>query len=267
MKTKMIQMKRYGRFLLLLVMLSAATVGKAQDLDSLMNVCYRALNNGDTVTFNLTYPKISDAYLKKYDEMYKVQLVLDSLRNEDQGIRFLVMDLQKNPGKNGHLLPVVRRKMHEIDKENAKVVASIVDKYGWLGREDIGDDANETLFLCIQHCEDSVIQHKYLPIIEDAVRKGNAKPWHFAFLTDRTLMNQGKPQIYGTQRVTIDGRTYPVPLQNPREVDALRKSIGMESLDEYMQGEGEHFSVEDYLKEEATINEKFQRWFKGRNEK
>ena len=112
-----------------------------------------------------------------------------------------------------------------------------------------------------------MIQHKYLPIIEDAVHKGNAKPWHFAFLTDRILMNQGKPQVYGTQTVIIDGRTLPVPLQNPREVDALRKSIGMESLDEYMQEHGEHFSVEDYLKEEATINEKFQRWFKGRNEK
>ena len=259
----MVQIKRYGRFLFLLAMLSAATVGMAQELDSLMNVCYRSLDNGDTATFNLTYPKISNAYLKKYDEMYKVQLVLDSLRNEDQGIRFLVIDLQKNPGKNGHLLPVIRRKMHEIDKENAKVVASIVDKYGWLGREDIGDDANETLFLCIQHCEDSVIQHKHLPIIEDAVHKGNAKPWHYAYLTDRILMNQGKPQIYGTQRFPVNGRLVPVPLQNPREVDALRKSIGLESLDEYMQESGEHFSVADYLKEEATINENFQRWFQN----
>ena len=255
------------RFLLLPVMLSVATAGMAQELDSLMNVCYRSLDKGDTATFNLTYPKICDAYEQKYDEMYEVRKVLDRLRKSDQSIRILVIDLQKKLGKNGHLLPVVRRKMHEIDKENAKVVASIIDKYGWLGTEDIGDDGNQTLFLCIQHCEDSVIQHKYLPIIEDAVHKGNAKPWHFAFLTDRILMNQGKPQVYGTQTVIIDGRTYPVPLQNPREVDALRKSIGMESLDEYMQEHGEHFSVEDYLKEEATINEKFQRWFKGRNEK
>ena len=38
----------------------------------------------------------------------------------------------------------------------------------------------------------------------------------------------------------------------------------MESLDNYMQGFGEHFSVADYLKEEVSINAIFKHWLLNR---
>ena len=63
-------------------MLSVATAGMAQELDSLMNVCYRSLDKGDTATFNLTYPKICDAYEQKYDEMYEVEKTIKMNKKE-----------------------------------------------------------------------------------------------------------------------------------------------------------------------------------------
>ena len=42
-------------------------------------------------------------------------------------------------------------------------------------------EANETLFLGIQHIDDLVVQSKYLPTIKDAVKKEMLSPgiWHF----------------------------------------------------------------------------------------
>lgn len=37
-------------------------------------------------------------------------------------------------------------------------------------------------------------------MLQQAVQTGKANGWHLAFLTDRILMNQGKKQIYGTQK-------------------------------------------------------------------
>lgn len=232
----------------------------AQTLDSLTNVCYTALEHEDTVAFEQTYPLLYDAYSREYDEFYLVILTLKKVHDSDQGIRILLSDIYKDMGGKGKYLPKVRQMMSNIDKRNASIVTQIIDKYGWLGKDDIGEDANETLFLCIQHCQDSLIQHKYLPIIKEAVSKGSAEPWHFAFLTDRVRMNGGQPQIYGTQTIKANGRTYPVPLQDPYTVDDLRQEIGLEPLDDYMQGFGERFSVDEYLKAEPIIKQCFEHW-------
>lgn len=257
-------MRQTKALFLVLVALAFTMSASAQSLDSLKTICYEALESDDTATFNRTYPMLYEAFTRENDEYYEVRQTLAKIRNTDQSIRILVADIHRNMAGRGKYLPLVRPVMNAIDRANVEIVTNFIDKHGWLGKDDIGEDGNETLFLCIQHCQDSVIQHKYLPIIEDAVKKGNAEPWHFAFLTDRVLMNQGKPQIYGTQTIAAKGRTFLVPLQNTCEVDALRKSIGLESLDNYMQGFGEHFSVADYLKEEASINAIFKHWLLNR---
>ena len=257
-------MRQTKALFLVLVALAFTMSASAQSLDSLKTICYEALESDDTATFNRTYPMLYEAFTRENDEYYEVRQTLAKIRNTDQSIRILVADIHRNMAGRGKYLSLVRPVMNAIDRANVEIVTNFIDKHGWLGKDDIGEDGNETLFLCIQHCQDSVIQHKYLPIIEDAVKKGNAEPWHFAFLTDRVLMNQGKPQIYGTQTIAAKGRTFLVPLQNTREVDALRKSIGLESLDNYMQGFGEHFSVADYLKEEASINAIFKHWLLNR---
>ena len=233
---------------------------EAQTIDSLTNACYNALELKDTMAFNRTYPLLYDAFVRENDDMYEVTQKLLKVRDSDQSIRILLNDIYSDMEGKGKYLSMVRRIMSDIDQKNARIVTQIIDQYGWLGKDDIGEDANETLFLCIQHCQDSLVQHKYLPIIKEAVDKGNAEPWHFAFLTDRVRMNAGQSQIYGTQTIKSEGRTYPVPLQDPYAVDRLRREIGLEPLNDYMQGFGEHFSVDEYLKAEPTIKQRYKNW-------
>ena len=255
----------FSRFSLMVLALLSATVSvQAQTLDSLNTVCYRSLENGDMATFDATYPMLYDVYVQENDDLYEVVQTLKRIHDTDQSIRILLSDALRHKDDKKDLIPIIRQKMSRIDTENADLVTGIIDQYGWLGKDDIGEDGNETLFLCIQHCQDSIIQNKYLPILKEAVDAGNAEPWHYAFLTDRVLMNQCKAQVYGTQTITTNGRTLLVPLQNVREVDVLRKGIGLGSLNAYMRSFGEHFSVEDYIKEESLINESFQRWYDNR---
>lgn len=131
---------------------------------------------------------------KSYNNALRLQL--KEIQNRDQGIRILYLQIKCDSLKNS---------LHEymktvVDKECATQIAALLDTTGWLGPGEIGNEANETLFLGIQHIDDLSVQQKYLPMLQQAVQTGKANGWHLAFLTDRILMNQGKKQIYGTQK-------------------------------------------------------------------
>ncbi|WP_407534341.1 DUF6624 domain-containing protein [Elizabethkingia miricola] len=184
-----------------------------------------------------------------------VRLKLLDVQSKDQSIRLIYQELKKTYTDDSDLVKSASEKMKKIDLESVDIVAKIIDKYGWLGKDKIGKEANETLFLGIQHIDDLVVQSKYLPTIKDAVKKGNAEPWHLAFLTDRILMNQGKKQIYGTQKI-ITKKTetsYIIPLENPEKVDELRKEIGLDPLNDDLQEDGLSWNLEDYKKDLPRI--------------
>jgi len=197
---------------------------KAQSLSHLLDSCYQFLEKGDVASFNDNYVKILDAYEAEYNpEYYRLGKELAQMRVKDQSIRLLLLDAQKRDKP----VSKIREIMKAIDRVNAHRVMEIIDQYGWLSPDDIGYEANEALFLCVQHAEDSIIQNKCLPILEEAVKEGNAEGWQYAFLTDRSLMNQGETQIYGTQRILRDGVYYLVPIQDIDRVDSLREALGL----------------------------------------
>ena len=67
------------------------------------------------------------------------------------------------------------------------------------------------------------------------IDKREAKGWQLAFLEDRALMLQGKPQIYGTQHVLDgNGELQPYTIAQLEKVDGSRKTLGLESLAECM---------------------------------
>ncbi|OPC03517.1 hypothetical protein BAS09_07455 [Elizabethkingia ursingii] len=192
---------------------------------------------------------------KKSNYNNDVRLKLLDVQSKDQSIRFIYQELKEKYPYDNDLVKSAAKKMKKIDLESADAVAKIIDKYGWLGKDKIGKEANETLFLGIQHIDDLVVQSKYLPVVRDAVRKGDAEPWHLAFLTDRILMNQGKKQVYGTQKILTKNpeTSYIIPLENPEKVDELRKEIGLDSLNDDLQEDGLSWNLEDYKKDLPRI--------------
>src|SRR5436190_2110329 len=71
-----------------------------------------------------------------------------------------------------------------IDSTNLAKVSSIIDKHGWLGKSQIGNRANYTLWLVIQHA-DLKTQEKYLPLMRASVVRGESGPDNLAYLEDR----------------------------------------------------------------------------------
>lgn len=51
---------------------------------------------------------------------------------------------------------------------------------------------------------------------------------------DRILVNEGKPQIYGTQVQVFEGKALPRPVEDPDNLDKRRKEMGLGSFDDYL---------------------------------
>jgi len=72
-----------------------------------------------------------------------------------------------------------------------------------------------------------------LPLMEHAVRAGEAFAKDYAYLLDRVRMQQGKPQIYGTQfSFAADGRLVLHPIEDAEHIDERRRSVGLPSMAE-----------------------------------
>lgn len=189
----------------------------------------------DTVTMNKT----------KAEEKLNKPLValLDTIYNEDQGDRRNIDTVQKQFGWQSKPMDSLWKKINYQDSINLIRVRKIIDTYGWLGADEIGQQGNATLFLVIQHA-DSLTQVTYLPVMRKAVVKGNAEPQNLALLEDRVLTKQGKKQVYGSQLRTNKktGKNEFYPIEDEHNVNKRRASVGLEPLEQY----AKYFEV-DYV--------------------
>jgi len=74
-------------------------------------------------------------------------------------------------------------------------VEEIINKYGWLGADVVGEHGNQTIWLIIQH-SDLATQERYLPMMREAAKNVKASASDLAYLEDRVALRQGKKQIY-----------------------------------------------------------------------
>ncbi len=127
-------------------------------------------------------------------------------------------------------------KMEETDSANQASVSNILDTYGW--PTGLSDAANKAIFLVIDH-SDLKTMNKYIGLFRDAVEKGYIQMNDLVTMEDRMLMNEGKPQKYGTQAYSLveDGKTmtYIWPVEDPDKLDALRKSVGLMPIGAYLE--------------------------------
>ena len=136
------------------------------------------------------------------------------------------------------------------DSINLIKVTKILDEKGWVGNDKVGKRASQALFLVIQH-SDLKTQEKYLPMMRDAVKKGNANAGALALLEDRVALGQGKKQIYGSQinRYQETDRYYVAPLEDPENVDKRRKEVGLGDLSDYVKQWNIVWNIEEYKKQ------------------
>lgn len=141
-------------------------------------------------------------------------------------------------------------------------VCAILDRFGWLGPQMVGEEGNSTFFFVIQHA-DLPIQIKYLPMLRAAVKDGRAQGRYLALLEDRVNLRQGKKQVYGSQ-VGWDEKTdwhYMLPLEDPDHVDQRRAAVGLPPLAEYLQNWQMTWNVDQYKKDLPRIESLYRQAF------
>lgn len=172
------------------------------------------------------WPKIierCEKAAKLFVETLKEPALRDTLlqrMKKDQGIR-----MAPNPDM---------AEWRKIDAENTAYMKTVIEKYGWPGKSMVGEDGALAAFLMVQHADrDPEFQKKCLPLLEEAVQVGEAIAGNLAYLTDRVLIAEGNPQRYGSQFHLVDGKLVVRPREDPENVDAQRKAVGLGPLAEY----------------------------------
>jgi hypothetical protein len=178
----------------------------------------------------LMAPKIN----KGEKENKELIAILDSIYQEDQKYRIQLDEIEKEFGGESDEVESLWKIINEKDSLNQIVVKNILDENGWPGVDVVGENGNTTIFLVIQH-SDLATQEKYLPMMRQAVKEGNAFAKDFAYLEDRVALRKGGKQIYGTQ-VELDketGEYYAPSLIDPENVDKRRAEVGLFPLEVY----------------------------------
>jgi hypothetical protein len=180
--------------------------------------------------------------------------VLDTVAQDDEMYRDQLDDMVQRYGGQSKEVKTLYRQMQAQDSTNQTKVCAILDKYGWLGTDVLGEEGNGTLFFVLQHAE-LPMQVKYLSMLRTAVKEGRAKARHLAFVEDRVALRQGKKQIYGSQ-VGWDMRAnsyFVLPLEDPDHVDQRRAAVGLPPLAEYLQNWQLKWDVQEYKKDLPRI--------------
>lgn len=164
---------------------------------------------------------------------------LEQIVIEDQTLRLLLPDVEKKFGNGSKEEKYIWSLIHRQDSVCLNKTLKILNEYGWLGKSRVGGNANQAIWLVIQHAELKK-QEQYLPLLKESVEIGESEGWHQAFLEDRILMRNKKNQIYGSQATwdkTISKMKI-YPIENVKNVNERRKIIGLEPIEEYAKKNG-----------------------------
>jgi len=185
---------------------------------------------------------------------------LDTIYVEDQKYRRQIDEIGKKYGWESKEMKDHWKIINEKDSINLIKIKAILDKFGWLGSDIVGEQGNLTLFLVIQH-SNLKTQEKYLPMMREAVKNGKAQGSSLALLEDRVALAQGKRQIYGSQ-IGQDAKTkvlYILPLEDPDNVDIRRAEVGLEPLANYVNHWQIKWDIEQYKKDLPKLEERTKR--------
>ncbi|MGW3421577.1 DUF6624 domain-containing protein [Streptomyces phaeochromogenes] len=124
--------------------------------------------------------------------------------------------------------------LSRIDADNTAWVKTVIAKHGWPGFSLVGSQGADDAWLLVQHADrDPEFQRQALDLLISAVEAGEAPARHLAYLTDRVLVSEGKPQLYGTQYTDEGDILQPRPVQDLKGLDERRVAMGLDTAAAY----------------------------------
>jgi hypothetical protein len=175
---------------------------------------------------------------------------LVAMEREDQTVRIDMMRALKKQGisfgdgnqlkdpKLQKVFEIETEKLTAADKKHRQRLKQIIKEHGWPGKSLAGREGGAAAWLIVQHSDADVkFQRRCLKLLASAPA-GEVEAQHVAYLTDRVLVNENKPQRYGTQ---MGDNFKPRPIENPEKVDQRRTEVGLPPLAEYLRGAKEAY--------------------------
>lgn len=135
------------------------------------------------------------------------------------------------------------KEMLRGDSVRTRRLRSIVDRYGWPTEAGAGSEAADAAFLILQHSPEHEFQSSMLPTLEELTRDGEMPPSQVAMLVDRVLVQEGKPQRYGTQFSIEDGELVMDPVEDEEHLEERRRAMRLPPLEEYRRLLEEHYDT------------------------
>lgn len=179
--------------------------------------------------------------LKKLDSIThrfnpKLQLELKKIFKDDQEIRNQIDRLESESKQDSSFWIVqLWKKQLTLDSINQSKIAQIINQFGYPGRILVGNELSAVAFYVIQHAPIDY-QKQYISFVKSAAENRDLGYKYYCYLVDRILMHKGKKQIFGSQ-IIRNKKTKAMelyPIENPSNIDEIRKYSGMEPLEEYL---------------------------------
>jgi hypothetical protein len=174
-------------------------------------------------------------FRRKDEMMQEIDATLCKIGKADQAARMAWVNFSVGAMSQEQAVEYALQ-MERTDSTNLVTVKRILDTYGW--PSGLSEDANNAIFLVIDH-SDLETMNKYLGVFQDAASRGILPMQDLVTLEDRILMNSGKPQFYGTQsrQISKEGKSqiYIWPVDNPDSLNERRASLGLSTIEEYLE--------------------------------
>ena len=195
--------------------------------------------------FDATYADALDGVMrekrhkyKKKDPVRSIQQEITRLWQEDQAGRFAFLQLRTEDTSSAEFwaqrLSVANSRSN--DERSKRYLESILADFDWIDRRRFGRSVSDHAWILVQHADAyPEFQAEALERMQPYVENGGVRPKHFAYLYDRVAVNTGRKQRYGTQptwECEEDGSMQLKPLEDPESVNARRKDMGLNSVEE-----------------------------------
>lgn len=144
--------------------------------------------------------------------------------------------------------------VNKVDVENTNKLKEIVKEHGWIDSIRFGEDAAKAAWFIVQHADKDLKFQKYCLSLMQAINDQPSIKRRIAYLTDRILVAENKPQLYGTQ--LMDHLDYLLlrPVEDMPNLNQRRLSMDLETIEEYKRLVEQSFGQDMYLSSSEVPN-------------
>lgn len=113
------------------------------------------------------------------------------------------------------------------DEANSEWLHAAIDRFGWPGWAAVGTDGSRAAWAITQHGT-AALRNRVLPLLAAAVLVADADPVCLAYLIDRVLVTEGRPQLFGTQYESRPGGLVRYQVDHPDRAADRQRHLGID---------------------------------------